>query len=400
MNEYMGQNPTKKMNSSKVLDLIRKKGQMTKVDLAEVTKLTFASISTTVNGLIKNGMIRECGEGISSGGRKPVIYELNSEALYVVGIDISVDEKIRFGLFTFNTVLVREICLDSPLIKGPDEYIKIIKKGLMTLIEKENIEYKKILGIGVSIPGPVNSITGVVFSPPNLPLWRQVPLKYILEKELQIPIKIEKDANLSALGEKWFGAGKEANNLVYIYVGEGIGSGVILNGALINHKGYGIGEIGHCSIDSSGPRCNCGNYGCLELKASGLAIVRMVKEGLLQGDKTTNYHYPEPDQITFINVLEAIGSNDSFTIGVVEEAAVYLGIGLTNVINYFNPDLIIIGGKLPEKYEKMIDLSAKIARNRAFDVFQRDLAIIPGQLKEKSTIMGAAALVLEDIFRI
>jgi predicted NBD/HSP70 family sugar kinase len=398
MKEYVEQNLTKKMNSIKVLDIIRKKGRMTKAELAEETTLTFAAISNIINDLIKNGMINECGEGLSSGGRKPILYELNSEALYVMGIDISVDEKVRFGLFTFNTVLVSELCLDSPIIKGPDEYIEIIKKGIRELIEQEDIDYQKILGIGVSIPGPINSITGEVISPPNLPLWRQVPLKKILEKELQIPIKIEKDANLSALGEKWFGAGKEVENLVYLFVGEGIGSGVILNGTLINNKGFGIGEIGHCTIDSFGPRCNCGNYGCLELKASGLAILKRVKEGLQLGYKTS-FHYPAIEQISFSNILEAIEAKDPFTIEVVEEAAYYLGIGLTNVINYFNPDLIIIGGKLPEKYEKIIEISASIARNRAIEVFQKDLSIIPGSLKEKSTIMGAAALILEDIFR-
>ncbi|ETI70214.1 ROK family transcriptional regulator [Neobacillus vireti] len=398
MKEYVEQNLTKKMNSIKVLDFIRKKGRITKAELADETKLTFAAISNIINGLIKNGMIKECGEGLSSGGRKPILYELNSEALYVMGIDITVDEKVRFGLFTFNTVLVSELCLDSPVIKGPDEYIEIIKKGIMELIEQEGIDYQKIVGIGVSIPGPINSITGEVVSPPNLPLWRQVPLKKILEKEFQIPIKIEKDANLSALGEKWFGAGREAENLVYLFVGEGIGSGVILNGTLITNKGFGIGEIGHCTIDSFGPRCNCGNYGCLELKASGLAIVKKVKEGLQLGNKTS-YHYPAIEQISFSHILEAIEVKDRFTIEVVEEAANYLGIGLTNVINYFNPDLIIIGGKLPEKYEKMIELSANIARSRAIEVFQKDLTIIPGSLKEKSTIMGAAALILEDIFR-
>ncbi|MFJ7727815.1 ROK family protein [Neobacillus sp. NPDC097160] len=398
MKEYVEQNLAKRMNSIKVLDFIRKKGKITKAELADEAKLTFAAISNIINDLLKNEMIKECGEGISSGGRKPILYELHSEALYVVGIDISVDEKVRFGLFTFNTVLVNEICIKSPTIKGPDEYIQIIKEGLKTLIEQEAIDYQKIVGIGVSIPGPINSITGEVISPPNLPLWRQVPLKRILEKELQIPVKVEKDANLSALGEKWFGAGKEAENLVYLFVGEGIGSGVILNGMLVNHKGFGIGEIGHCSIDSFGPRCNCGNYGCLELKASGLAIVKRVKEGLQLGYKT-RYPYPAIEQISFSDILDAIESKDPFTIKAVEEAANYLGIGLTNVINYFNPDLIIIGGKLPEKYEKMIELSATIARNRAIEVFQKGLTIIPGKLKEKSTLMGAAALILADIFR-
>ncbi|KQL52823.1 hypothetical protein AN964_04350 [Heyndrickxia shackletonii] len=391
MKEYVEQN-LKNVNTTKVLDFIRKKSKVTKAELAEETNLTFAAISNIINGLMKAGMIKECGEGASSGGRKPLLYELNSEALYVVGIDVSIDEQIRFGLFTFDTVLVYELCMDPPAVKGPDEYIKIIKNGLKTLVDHEKIDYQKILGIGVSIPGPINTTTGEVVSPPNLPLWRNVPLKRMLEKELHIPIKIEKDANLSALGEKWFGAGKEVNNLVYLFVGEGIGSGVILNGTLIGNS-----EIGHCTIDSAGPRCNCGNYGCLELKASGLAIVKKVKEGLQLG-YPSNYPYPKSEQISFSNVLKAIESNDPFTLKIVEEAANYLGIGLTNVINNFNPDLIIIGGKLPEKYERMIELSAGIARNRAFEVFQKKLSIIPGKLKERSIIMGAAALVLEDVF--
>ncbi|MGV3466627.1 MAG: ROK family transcriptional regulator [Heyndrickxia sp.] len=391
MKEYVEQN-LKNANTIKVLDFIRKRGKVTKAELAEKTTLTFAAISNIINGLLNAGMIKECGEGASSGGRKPLLYELNSEALYVVGIDVSIDEQIRFGLFTFDTILVYEFCMEPPNVKSPTEYIQIIKKGLTSLLEKAEIDQEKILGIGVSIPGPINTNTGEVVSPPNLPLWRNVPLKRMLEIELHVPIKIEKDANLSALGEKWFGAGKEVNNLVYLFVGEGIGSGIILNGTLVGNS-----EIGHCTIDSAGSRCNCGNYGCLELKASGLAIVKKVKEGLQLG-YPSNYSYPASEQITFSNVLKAIEKEDPFTLRIVEEAANFLGIGLTNVINNFNPDLIIIGGKLPEKYERMIDLSAEIARNRAFEVFQKNLSIIPGKLKEKSIIMGAAALVLEDVF--
>ncbi|PKR86413.1 ROK family protein [Heyndrickxia camelliae] len=391
MKEYVEQ-ILRNVNTTKVLDFIRKRVRVTKAELAEETTLTFAAISNIINGLLSAGMIKECGEGVSSGGRKPLLYELNSEALYVVGIDVSIDEQIRFGLFTFNTILVHELCMEPPDVKGPKEYIQIIKKGFNSLLEKGKIDDEKILGIGVSIPGPINSSTGEVVSPPNLPLWRNVPLKRMLEEELHIPIKIEKDANLSALGEKWFGAGKEVNNLIYLFVGEGIGSGVILNGTLIGNS-----EIGHCTIDSAGPRCNCGNYGCLELKASGLAIVKKVKEGLQLG-YPSNYPYPSSEQITFSNVLKAIDSQDSFTLRIVDEAANFLGIGLTNVINNFNPDLIIIGGKLAEKYERMLELSAEIARNRAFEVFQKNLSIIPGKLKEKSIIMGAAALVLEDVF--
>jgi predicted NBD/HSP70 family sugar kinase len=399
MKEYVEQILANKMNTIKVLDLIRRKKQITKVELAEGTTLTFAAISNIINDLTKKKMIKKCGERISSGGRKPILYELNSEALYVVGIDVSVDEKIRFGLFTFNTELVSEIYFDSPMVKSPEQYIHIIKSGFISLLQQNNIDYQKIFGIGISIPGPINSLTGTVMSPPNLPLWKEIPLKDILENELQIPVKIEKDANLSALGEKWFGAGKDVDNLVYLYVGEGIGSGVVLNGILINNKGFGIGEIGHCSIDSSGSRCICGNYGCLELKASGLAIVKRIKEGLQLG-YNTSYPYPTIESITFSTILEAIIYKDPFTLAIVEEAANYLGIGLTNVINYINPDLIIIGGKLPENYEKMIEISASIARERSFQVFQKNLSIIPGKLKEKSTLLGAAALVLEDIFRI
>jgi len=206
MKEYVEQ-ILRNVNTTKVLDFIRKRVRVTKAELAEETTLTFAAISNIINGLLSAGMIKECGEGVSSGGRKPLLYELNSEALYVVGIDVSIDEQIRFGLFTFNTILVHELCMEPPDVKGPKEYIQIIKKGFNSLLEKGKIDDEKILGIGVSIPGPINSSTGEVVSPPNLPLWRNVPLKRMLEEELHIPIKIEKDANLSALGEKWFGAG-------------------------------------------------------------------------------------------------------------------------------------------------------------------------------------------------
>jgi predicted NBD/HSP70 family sugar kinase len=396
MQPTIGSNLFKKVNMKKVLDFIRRKGPVSKAEIAEFLGLTFPTISNLVKELYEQGIIKSW-EGESTGGRRPLLYELNSKALYVVGIDISIDDQVLFGLFTFDTELIVEFSLVSPAIKDPNAYIDIIKKGLVKLVEKVNIDCQKIIGVGVSVPGPINTLTGEVISPPNLPLWKNVPLKDLIQDALQIQVKIEKDANLSALGEKWFGVGQKKDNLIYIFVGEGIGSGVIQNGTLVSNHGFGIGEIGHCTIDFSGPQCSCGNYGCLELKASGLAIVKRVKECLQMGYETS-YPYPKYENITFSNVLDALYHQDLLTKKIVEEASFYLGIGLTNVINSFNPELIIIGGKLPQAYEKMVDLAASVARKRAFNVFLNNLSIVPGQLKQKSTIMGAAALVLEDIF--
>jgi glucokinase-like ROK family protein len=385
----------RKMNRAKILDMFRRKGPMAVADLAHEAKLTFPAVSRIVKELVESGILQVKGVGASSGGRKPTLYELNPQAVFAVGVDVSVDE-IRVGLMDLEARWVGQERIKVPERGEPQAFVDNIAAGLDRLVQKTGVNGSRILGMGVSVPGPVDSESGTVFHPPNLPGWGEVPLKSRLEEELRLAVKVEKDANVAALGEKWFGAGQDADHILYVFVGEGIGGGLILGGLLYRGAGFGAGEIGHATLDLDGPRCNCGNHGCLEVLASGLALVRRVREEIRRGAESS--FFPDPDRILFGDVLLALKEGDPLVKRLAEEASRLLGIGLASVIHAFLPQKVVIGGKLPQAFPDMVEISALKAKERLNPVFRDRVKIEAANLGEDSTITGAAALVLEDLF--
>ncbi|MDN4593366.1 ROK family transcriptional regulator [Polycladomyces subterraneus] len=385
----------KKVNRTQILDYIRKNGPVSIAQIAERTQLTFPAVSNIVKELQQASILSVLGVGKSSGGRKPLLYKLNSEAFYVIGVDLSVDD-IKAALFNFETQIVAQARKDAPVSGEPEDYVQSVVVLIKSLIKEAGIVEDKILGVGVSAPGPINEETGEVIHPPNLPRWSVFPLRRRLEEELRSPVKLEKDANVSALGEKWFGAGQDVNHLIYILVGEGIGGGIVIGGQLYRGNRFGAGEIGHGTIDLDGPRCNCGNYGCLEAMASGLAMVRRIGEELRR--EADSSFYPQDSPLTLSLVLEALQQGDPLTLRVVEETSRILGIGISGIVNAFQPQKVIIGGKIPRAYPKMVEIAADIAKRRVISVFRDQVTIVPSALGGKSAMTGAAALVLEEIF--
>ncbi|WP_245891167.1 ROK family transcriptional regulator [Desmospora activa] len=382
------------MNRTRVLDVIRRFGPIAKMEVAAKTGLTFAAVANIVKDLESAGMIVSKGEGESTGGRKPVLFEMNEEACYVVAVDFSV-EDIQMAIMDLATRECAKIHTSAPVDGEPDSYIEIIVTGVRQMMAEAGIDEQKILGMGVSSPGPVFPTTGQIFYPPNLPRWKEVPLKERLEAALGLPVKVEKDANLAAMGEKWFGAGRKAENLIYVLVGEGLGAGVIIDGSLYHGQEFGAGEIGHITVDRNGPKCNCGNDGCLEAMASGIAMVREVRAKLRQGEQSSFFHQGE---VTFPHFMEALSKREPLARSVADEASRVLGIGVAGVINAFHPQKLLIGGKVPEVYPQMVEIAAQIAQKRVVSVFRDRLNICTGELKGRSSLVGAAASVMEGMF--
>src|SRR5690625_3691030 len=314
---------TKNPHATKLLNILRENGASSKVEIAEIMGLTFPTVTNILNVLMDIGFVKEGGKGVSQGGRRPILYELNSESVYVIGIDITVHD-INLGLLNLQTELVKSCTIQSPTDKTPKAYVENVYKGVQALVESENIPRDQMIGIGVSAPGPIHSKKGKVYHPPNLPLWDVVPLRKLLEKKLMIPVKIEKDANVAALGEMWFGAGQKVNHLVYVLISEGIGGGVILNRSLFQNNNFGIGEIGHGTIDVTGPLCNCGNYGCLEVMASGMAILKEYEKRIHLKEGSTN-------KTTYSTLLRALENREELACNTVDELSEFLGVGITNV---------------------------------------------------------------------
>ena len=248
--------------------------------------------------------------------------------MYSIGIDLG-GTKIMTGLIGMDGTVVQSIEAPTLATEGPQKIIDRMKKSISILSEK--IQPELILGIGIGAPGDLDLKHGVVRSAPNLPGWEQVPLATTLEETFHTPVYLENDANAAASAEHQYGAGRGVHNLLYLTVSTGIGSGVILNGTIQHGETGTFGELGHMIIHPDGPRCGCGNRGCLEAVASGTAIQRMAKE-----------QYGFPLSAKDVAVRAQQGEKQAQVI--LNTAYTYLGIGIVNGINLYDPAVIVVGG--------------------------------------------------------
>lgn len=252
---------------------------------------------------------------------------------------------------------------------------------------------EQLLAVGFAAPGPLDPRSGVLLTPPNLPGWRDVPLKSLLEAELGLPVYVGNDANLAALGEHCFGAGREMDNLIYLTVSTGIGGGIIADGRLLlGYEGL-AGEPGHMSIAPE-PRCKCGNYGCLEVLSSGTAIARVARERIEAGEASSIAQYA--GEITAEAVNRAARAGDPLARSVLFRAATYLGIGIVNLVHLFNPQAIIIGGGVSQAGELLFDPVRAAIDERAMPDY-RKVQVLRAALGDDVGLYGAAALVFDKL---
>ena len=250
------------------------------------------------------------------------------------------------------------------------------------------------IGVGVSCGGPLDTKTGVIHSPPNMPEWKSVPVRAFFEKALNLPVRVENDANATALAEWQYGAGKGTRNFVFLTMGTGIGGGLILDGRLYRGSNDLAGEIGHQTILMNGPLCGCGKRGCLEALASGPAIARLARESMVYGreKRVLALAGGRSGDITAAHVVEAANAGDAFARQILEEAGTYMGLGIANVIQMLNPERIALGTIAVHAGDHILNpiraAVAEYAWKRSADVCQ----ILPAALGDEAQDLAAIAL--------
>ncbi len=390
----------KEINQSIVLNTIRNYGPISRADIAKRTKLSSTTVSTLADDLIKQEYLEEIGEGESSGGRRPILLKFNPASHFVIGVELE-GKNISVAVTDLEINIINKLTEE---IKNTDESLAVdeIVNLVRQTMEKSGVKFEKIVGIGVGATGLIDTERGIIRQAVNLD-WKDVPLKDLIEKKFdEIPIYIDNIANVSALGEKWAGAGKKAKNLIYIRIGTGIGAGIILNRTIYEGSNGNAGEIGHMTIEPNGPRCKCGNRGCLEVLASGSAIAKRAITETLGGrdtliGKLTNGSIEE---ITAKVVAEAAKNGDKLALEIWEEVGEYLGIAIANLINIYNPEIIIIGGGVAQAGKLLFEPIKRTVKRRALPGPGKRAKIVPSELGENVTVIGAAALALEKIFKV
>ncbi|MBI3733824.1 MAG: ROK family protein [Chloroflexi bacterium] len=245
-----------------------------------------------------------------------------------------------------------------------------------------------ISAVGLSAPGPINPQTGLIYTAPNMPGWVNVPLSEILAAEFGVPVFAGNDANLAALAEARFGAGRNYRHIVYLTVSTGIGSGIISDGVLVTGKDGLAAEAGHLILEPDGPPCGCGGRGCLEALASGSSIARAAEARLAQGDDSVLQ--AKRGTVTSRLVAEAAQRGDRLAGEVFQRAATYLGLGVAALINLFNPQIIILGGGVTNAGDLLFDTVTRVALSRCMPILSHGVQIVPAALRDDVGLRGAA----------
>jgi len=320
----------------------------------------------------------------------------NKERKLILGLDIG-GTKIATALATAQGEIRARGYSPTLAQAGPEAVTNSILAAIDETMCSGKIESSQLLGIGLAVAGAIDSDSGRVIFSPNIPGWCEVSLGELIEQRFGVPTYLGNDANLAALGEWCFGVKKSVANLIYITVSTGIGGGIVANGKLYTGVCGTAGEIGHMTIDVNGPRCNCGNIGCWETLASGTALAREAVRQISQGTRTAIIDRADGDlsKIDAKLVFLAAQRGDELAKELISRLGYYLGVGLVNLVNIFNPELILIGGGVAKMGDLLLQPAINIVRERAFSKSANAVEIKPALLGDDSGVLGAVAFVLE-----
>ena len=393
------QEKVRKVNRSLVLNTLRLHAPVSRSQVANITGLTRGTVSNIINVLIEDGLVFEDKLQDSKIGRPSISLGLKPDGGAVIGVEIGVD-FISVLLTNFVAETLWEIRVQTTHSQSQTDIIGQAEKYIdqaLTIAKEQKLHP---LGIGVGLPGLVNVLQGTLIIAPNLH-WKNVPLRLIWNQRFHLPIYIDNEANLSALGEYYFGIARNVDNFIYLTSDIGLGGGFMIDGRLFRGgHGYG-GEIGHIQRDPQGEQCGCGRIGCWETQVGPQAVLRRVKkefqtnhDQLLFDACSGNF-----DNLTFEMVVKFALNGNLTCRQAIEEVAVNLGDGIADLVNVFNPDLIIIGGAFIRAKDIMHSIIEKTIFSNALQPAIDNLRIEFSERTTEACVLGAVAVVLDDILR-
>ena len=314
---------------------------------------------------------------------------------FVVGIDIG-GTKLATVVADDSCKIINKVRKPTLADRGPKYAIQMLYDMVYQTIEGASLELRKIKAIGVSCGGPLDTKTGIVYSPPNLPGWDSFPLKDKLESEFKIQTTIENDANASALAEYRFGGGRGYNVVLYMTMSTGIGGGIVVNGQILHGANDSAGEVGHQILLPNGPLCGCGKRGCLEALCSGPSIARRAMEALQKDPNSLVLSLADGDMdaVKSEHVLTAAKQGDVLAQNIIDETAYYMGWGIANLVNVLNPDIVLLGTIAIAAGDLLLNPIRKTVSALAMDRPAKAVKIMPAQLGDELGDLAAIALVV------
>ncbi|WP_101255381.1 ROK family transcriptional regulator [Streptomyces barkulensis] len=368
-------------NLERVVRAVRIAGSLTQAEIARTTGLSAATVSNIVRELKDNGTVEVTPT--SAGGRRARSVSLSGDAGIVVGVDFGHSHlRVAVGNLA-HQVLAEEsepIDVDASASQGFDRAERLVER----LIEVTGFRREKVIGMGLGVPGPIDVETGVLGSSTILPGWAGTNPREELASRLGVEVHVDNDANLGALGELVWGSGRGARDLAYIKVASGVGAGLVIDGRIYRGPGGTAGEIGHITLDESGPVCRCGNRGCLETFTAARYVLPLLHSS----------HGPD---LTMPEMVRLARSGDPGCRRVVADVGRHVGSGVANLCNLLNPSRVVLGGDLAEAGELVLGPIRDSVSRYAIPSAARQLTVVPGALGGRAEVLGALALVLSEM---
>ena len=370
------------------MDLIRFADRgISRADLADKMGLTRAAVTVIINDLIANGIILNTESRSTASGRPPVALEINPDRGLVAAIDMGA-MHLSVALGDFSARILEETEVAFNIENGPTECLQQADHILRELLQKRSLSPTDLAAIGIGVPGPVIAEQGMVMAPPIMPGWDRFPIRATLENQWGTSVTLNNDAELGALGEWAYGAGRGGKNVAFIKVGSGIGAGLIINQQIYGGTTGSAGEIGHLTVDENGPLCACGNHGCLEAFAGGHAIASQARKLVVSG-KRTLLSEKSLDSITAHDVAEAARRGDLTAQEIIKRSGTFIGIAIAGLINLINPSTVIIGGGVAQVGDLLTGPIRQAVRERSLRASEHGVRITTAMLGRRSSLMGA-----------
>ncbi|MFI8851201.1 ROK family transcriptional regulator [Streptomyces sp. 891-h] len=368
-------------NLERVVRAVRMAGSLTQAEIARTTGLSAATVSNIVRELKDAGTVQVTPT--SSGGRRARAVSLSADAGIVVGVDFGHSHlRVAVGNLA-HTVLAEDaepIDVDASADQGFDRAEQLVRR----LVGESGISPAKVIGIGLGVPGPIDMETGVLGSTAILPGWVGTNPRDELAARMGVPVYVDNDANLGALGEQVWGAGHGARDLAYIKVASGVGAGLVINGQIYRGPGGTAGEIGHITLDESGPVCRCGNRGCLETFTAARYVLPLL-------------HSSHGTDLTMAGMVRLAADGDPGCRRVVADIGRHIGSGVASLCNLLNPSRVVLGGDLADAGDLVLAPVRDSVARYAIPSAARQLKVLPGELDSRAEVLGALALVLNEM---
>ncbi len=384
----------KVLQKQKITKLLYLNKALTNPEINNQMGLSTPKIISLLNELKNDGIVEEIGQADSSGGRRPILYGLKRDALYVVGITINLYRTTIFIFDGRNEAICEPEILDISISEGV-EIIDLIVARTNALIEQQKIDRKKIIGAGIEIPGLVNYELGVNFTH----LKTAKPLLDVFHEKLGLPVIIENDAKARTYAELKFGAARDRKNVLVLELDWGIGLGMVLNGKLYRGKNSLAGEFGHLPMADNGILCACGKQGCLETIASGTAIARMAREGIKAGKSSmlTRLVNEDLDKIEPKTVVQAANAGDQYSITILTNVGQWLGKSIAYLIQIFNPELIILSGRVSNAGQYILTPIQQAINTYCNPDLSKEVKIQVTELDKYAGVSGVTAMLMEKM---